>query len=161
VPTVSVVSFRRQDERFFHDANQPHRHGRFLQWRWTHRETVVADTRPIWSSAVRKTADDRSIEMNETTQKLAKDMKSVAADTRELVTAGAECMADSVVSAREKTRMALADIQAKISDAKQVAVDEVRAKARAADDYVHDSPWVSLGMAAVVGIAVGFLLGRR
>jgi ElaB/YqjD/DUF883 family membrane-anchored ribosome-binding protein len=124
-------------------------------------ETVVADTRPIWSSAVRKTADDRSIEMNETTQKLAKDMKSVAADTRELVTAGAECMADSVVSAREKTRMALADIQAKISDAKQVAVDEVRAKARAADDYVHDSPWVSLGMAAVVGIAVGFLLGRR
>jgi ElaB/YqjD/DUF883 family membrane-anchored ribosome-binding protein len=124
-------------------------------------ETVVADTRPIWSSAVRKMADARSIEMNETTQKLAKDVKSVAADTRELMTASAECVADSIVSAREKTRMALADIQEKLFDAKQVAVDEVRAKARAADDYVHHSPWVSLGMAALVGVAVGFLLGRR
>ena len=99
--------------------------------------------------------------MNEATQKLAKDVKSVAADTRELMTASAESVADSIVSARDKTRMALADIQEKLFDAKQVAVDEVRAKARAADDYVHHSPWVSLGMAALVGVAVGFLLGRR
>jgi len=99
--------------------------------------------------------------MNETTEKPGRNTKSIAADACELVMATTERMTDSVASAREKTRAALAGIQTKISGAKQVAVDEVRTRARAADDYVHDSPWKSLGVAALVGLAIGLLLGRR
>jgi ElaB/YqjD/DUF883 family membrane-anchored ribosome-binding protein len=99
--------------------------------------------------------------MNETTQKLARDMESVAADARELIVTGAERVADSVTSAREKTRATIADMQTKLSEAKQAAVDKVQEGARAADDYVHDSPWASIGAAALIGAVIGFILGRR
>ena len=36
-----------------------------------------------------------------------------------------------------------------------------RAAGRAADDYVHDNPWRSIGIAAGFGLVVGLLIGRR
>jgi ElaB/YqjD/DUF883 family membrane-anchored ribosome-binding protein len=33
--------------------------------------------------------------------------------------------------------------------------------ARATDDYVHEHPWKSIGVAAGVGLLVGLLIGRR
>jgi ElaB/YqjD/DUF883 family membrane-anchored ribosome-binding protein len=32
---------------------------------------------------------------------------------------------------------------------------------RVADDYVHDNPWRSVGVAAGFGFIVGLLIGRR
>lgn len=36
-----------------------------------------------------------------------------------------------------------------------------RAAAQAADDYVHDKPWQSIGVAAGIGFLIGYLIGRR
>lgn len=33
--------------------------------------------------------------------------------------------------------------------------------ARATDDWVHDEPWKAIGIAAAVGLGVGFLAARR
>jgi ElaB/YqjD/DUF883 family membrane-anchored ribosome-binding protein len=33
--------------------------------------------------------------------------------------------------------------------------------ARKADDYVHDNPWTALAVAALLGVAAGYLLSRR
>lgn len=33
--------------------------------------------------------------------------------------------------------------------------------ATAIDGYVHDKPWTAMGFAAVLGIAIGLLVGRR
>jgi ElaB/YqjD/DUF883 family membrane-anchored ribosome-binding protein len=33
--------------------------------------------------------------------------------------------------------------------------------AAAADDYVHDSPWTAIGIAAAAGMLIGFLAARR
>jgi ElaB/YqjD/DUF883 family membrane-anchored ribosome-binding protein len=33
--------------------------------------------------------------------------------------------------------------------------------AGATDDYVHGSPWTAIGVAALAGVAVGYLLARR
>lgn len=112
-------------------------------------------------AAVQQLVNDRSIDMNETTQKLARDVDSVAADARELIVTGAERVADGVTSAREKTRATIAEVQTKISGAKQAAVDKMHEGARAADDYVHASPWASIGAAALIGAVIGFILGRR
>jgi len=43
----------------------------------------------------------------------------------------------------------------------QSAWNRARTTARAADDYVHDSPWTLIAAAAVVAAAVGYVLGRR
>jgi ElaB/YqjD/DUF883 family membrane-anchored ribosome-binding protein len=40
-------------------------------------------------------------------------------------------------------------------------VDRARAAARYTDDYVHDNPWRSIGVAAAVGFLVGLMINRR
>jgi len=46
-----------------------------------------------------------------------------------------------------------------VSDTVSDAADSVRERARAAvartDDYVHDSPWTAIGLAAALGVIVG------
>ena len=37
----------------------------------------------------------------------------------------------------------------------------VARKARQFDDYVHGSPWTAVGVAAVAGMLIGFLAGKR
>ena len=41
------------------------------------------------------------------------------------------------------------------------AVDQAKAAVRVTDDYVHDHPWTSVGVAAAVGFLFGVLLTRR
>ena len=48
-----------------------------------------------------------------------------------------------------------------LADAQETALAKVRAAGRAADDYVHDNPWRSIGIAAGFGLVVGLLIGRR
>jgi ElaB/YqjD/DUF883 family membrane-anchored ribosome-binding protein len=40
-------------------------------------------------------------------------------------------------------------------------LDQAKAAARVTDDYVHDHPWTSVGVAAAVGFVFGVLLSRR
>jgi ElaB/YqjD/DUF883 family membrane-anchored ribosome-binding protein len=40
-------------------------------------------------------------------------------------------------------------------------VAQTKAAAQATDQYVHENPWPSIGIAAVAGLVVGVLLGRR
>ena len=55
----------------------------------------------------------------------------------------------------------LTDLRRKSQAMAQSAWDKTRNTARAADDYVHDSPWRLIGAAALVAAAVGYVLGRR
>ena len=46
-------------------------------------------------------------------------------------------------------------------DAEEALSARTREAAHAADEYVHESPWTAIGVAAGVGVLVGLLLGRR
>lgn len=39
--------------------------------------------------------------------------------------------------------------------------DQTRAAFKVTDRYVHESPWQAIGMAAMLGLVVGFIAGRR
>ncbi len=95
--------------------------------------------------------------MNATTERFVTDMQAVAADVREPITATAEHAAGPIVRARERTNAALAKVQSGISAAQRAAA----AKARAADGYVHASPWPFIGTAVLLGVAIGVALARR
>ncbi|MEQ6437036.1 DUF883 family protein [Comamonas sp. w2-DMI] len=49
----------------------------------------------------------------------------------------------------------------KVRSTSSQAVDQSRALAQNADDYVHDSPWRAIGGALAVGALLGFMLSRR
>lgn len=96
-----------------------------------------------------------------TKEKLVSDFKGVVADTEELLRATATQTGDKVSAAREKIQNSLHNAKAKLARMEEVIVDKSKQAAKATDEYVHDHPWKSIGVAAAVGVIVGMLIGRR
>ena len=96
-----------------------------------------------------------------TKDKLIADVKLVIADTEELLRATAGQAGDKIADIRARTQDRLASAKIKLAEAEAVVVDRAKEVGRAADDYVHDNPWRSVGVAAGFGFIVGLLIGRR
>lgn len=94
-------------------------------------------------------------------EKLIADMKIVVADTEELLRATASQAGDKMVELRGKIENNLANARASLADAQAAVVDRAKQVGRATDEYVHDNPWRSIGVAAGIGFIVGLLIGRR
>ena len=93
--------------------------------------------------------------------KLIADFKVVVADAEELLRATATQAGDKAADLRAKIQNRLADAKVRLADAEAVMVDHAKQVGRAADNYVHDNPWRSVGIAAGFGLIVGLLIGRR
>jgi ElaB/YqjD/DUF883 family membrane-anchored ribosome-binding protein len=96
-----------------------------------------------------------------TKDKLIADVKVVIADAEELLRATAGQAGDKIVEARAKVQDHLNNAKASLADAQAAVVDRAKAVGHATDDYVHDNPWRSVGVAAGIGFIVGLLIGRR
>ncbi len=103
--------------------------------------------------------------MSETTDvtkdKLIADVKLVIADTEELLRATAGQAGEKIADIRARTQDRLAAAKIKLAEAEAVIVDRAKQVGRVTDDYVHDNPWRSVGVAAGFGFIVGLLIGRR
>lgn len=93
--------------------------------------------------------------------KLIADFKVVVADAEELLRATANQAGDKATEMRAKVQARLADAKVRIAEAEVAVVDKAKQVGRAADDYVHDNPWASVGVAAGIGFLFGLLIGRR
>ncbi len=96
-----------------------------------------------------------------TKEKLIADFKVVVADAEELLRATAGQAGDKVAEIRGRAQEHLTVAKAKLADAEAAIVARAREAGRAADDYVHENPWSSVGIAAGVGFLIGLLVGRR
>lgn len=103
--------------------------------------------------------------MNDMTQvnkeKLVADFKVVVADAEELLRATAGQAGDKVAEVRSRIQDHLATAKVSLAEAQSAMVDRAKAVGRATDDYVHDNPWRSVGVAAGFGLIIGLLIGRR
>ena len=97
----------------------------------------------------------------ELAQKLVSDYKVLVSDAEELIQATASQSTEKIAEARTRMQQALLDLKPRLANAEAVLKDKARAAASAADDYVHDNPWVAMGAAAGIGIVIGLLIGRR
>jgi ElaB/YqjD/DUF883 family membrane-anchored ribosome-binding protein len=66
-----------------------------------------------------------------------------------------------VVRMRTKVQRAVDAAKQSISDSAGTLRRQAQDIAGAADDYVRDSPWQAIGIAALVGAVVGILATRR
>lgn len=66
----------------------------------------------------------------------------------------AEPMSGNVRARLKRARQKAADVQV-------VVVEKGRKTARVADDYVHERPWSTAGVALGVGVLIGLLIGRK
>jgi ElaB/YqjD/DUF883 family membrane-anchored ribosome-binding protein len=94
-------------------------------------------------------------------EKLVSDLKAVIADAEDMLHATANEAGDRVADLRARITERLHDARLRLGEAEAVLLDKTRKAARAADNYVHESPWQSVGIGVGVGFLLGFILGRR
>ena len=95
------------------------------------------------------------------TDKLMADLRLVVSDAEELLRSTAGQAGEGAAELRDRVQASLVRARAGLADAQDAALSRARAAGRAADDYVHDNPWRSIGIAAGFGLVVGLLIGRR
>ena len=95
------------------------------------------------------------------TEKLMQDLKAVVNDTEELLKATAGDASERASKARLRAQESLRHAQARLSELEQRLAERARAAAHATNQYVHENPWPSIGVAAGAGFIVGLLIGRR
>lgn len=90
-----------------------------------------------------------------------REVGTLLADVQDLIGRIAHVADPEIARLRIRIEGGLATTRKALAD----GTDQVQRQAKAAmatsDRYVHEQPWQSVGIAAVAGLLVGFLVGRR
>jgi ElaB/YqjD/DUF883 family membrane-anchored ribosome-binding protein len=62
---------------------------------------------------------------------------------------------------RERVRLRLLNAKDSLQHLQETAIERAKVAGHKADDYVHEHPWTSIGVAAGFGLLIGLLIGRR
>src|SRR5262249_44940261 len=96
----------------------------------------------------------RSLQMNAPAEKLAADVRVLAADVQELVKATAMESGEKLAAARSR-------VQAALAEASDTVVMQSRNAAQLTDQYVRENSWTAAGVSAAIGFVLGLLVSRR
>ena len=94
-------------------------------------------------------------------EQLLADLRTVVADSEELLQATAGDLDARATAARAKVQESLKTAKSKIADLDAEMIDRIQDAAKATDQYVHEHPWGAVGIAAAAGLLVGVLIARR
>ena len=100
-------------------------------------------------------------EFNQVKSRMASDVRTIITDGEDLLKAAAEVSGDGFAVVRAKFEEKLTSARTSLANISRAAVEKTRESAAATDDYVHASPWTAIGVAAAVGMLIGFLASRR
>jgi ElaB/YqjD/DUF883 family membrane-anchored ribosome-binding protein len=53
------------------------------------------------------------------------------------------------------------EVPSRLRDAQHLLTETAKNVSNVTDEYVHDHPWQTVAIAAVIGCVVGFLIGHR
>ncbi|WP_018607666.1 DUF883 family protein [Uliginosibacterium gangwonense] len=98
-------------------------------------------------------------DLAESRDKLIADLKTVLADTDDLLKITADNASGKIAEAREKIKGRVDAVKARLAESEVAAVAKQAAKTT--DAFVQENPWKSVGIAAGVGLVIGLLIGRR
>jgi len=93
--------------------------------------------------------------------RLVTDFRAVIGDTEELLRATANQTGERVTAARERVEERLREAREQLTELQASVTERAKQAASATDEYVHDHPWQSAGVAAAVGFLLGLLTCRR
>lgn len=93
--------------------------------------------------------------------KLMSDLKLVIADAEEVLRMTAEQAGEGAAELRGRVQGRIQQAKAELLHLQEVAVAKVKAAGHATDEFVHENPWKSIGVAAGIGLVIGLLIGRR
>ena len=109
----------------------------------------------------RRLKKDLSDGMDDIKAVASDEVKNLIADVEDLMARIADLKDADVARVRGKVQRAVEAAKESLADSAETLKQRARSAASTADDYVHDSPWQAVGIAALVGAVVGILATRR
>jgi ElaB/YqjD/DUF883 family membrane-anchored ribosome-binding protein len=109
----------------------------------------------------RRLKGDFSEGVNDIKSAASSEIKSLIADVEDLMARIADLKDADVVRVRGKVQRAVDATKQSLADGADTIRQHAQNVASTADDYVRDSPWQAVGIAALVGAVVGILATRR
>ncbi len=100
-------------------------------------------------------------DFNRTKGKMVDDFKAIVNDADDLLQATAKVSGEGFNMTRAKFAEKLKTAKASLVDAEQIVVDKAKQAATVTDDYVNGNPWTAVGIAAGIGLFIGFLASKR
>jgi ElaB/YqjD/DUF883 family membrane-anchored ribosome-binding protein len=91
----------------------------------------------------------------------AHEFENLVADVEELVTRVADVTDPEIARIRTKVKDALVSAREAISSSADSVTRQARQVAGGTVQYVRGNPWQAVGLAAMVGITVGYFASRR
>lgn len=99
--------------------------------------------------------------MSEQQDQLVNDLRAVMRDAQQLLDSGVSSCGAQATQARQRLESAMRDVRQSWADTSPRARLQLSQWQHASDDYVHQHPWTAASVAIGVGVAMGWLLGRR
>lgn len=94
-------------------------------------------------------------------EKLMSDLRVVIADAEELLRMTADQAGEGAADLRSRLQARMNQAKADLLHLQDVAVAKAKAAGHATDEFVHENPWRSIGIAAGAGLLMGLLVSRR
>jgi ElaB/YqjD/DUF883 family membrane-anchored ribosome-binding protein len=80
-------------------------------------------------------------------------LETVVSETRDSTTRHAKQLRGNVNMALRTAKNAIAEVSA-------TTAETLKSATASADEYVHENPWIAIGVTACLAAAVGYLAGR-
>ena len=93
--------------------------------------------------------------------KLMSDLRLVIADAEELLRMTADQAGEGAADLRSRVQARMNQAKADLLHLQEAAVAKAKAAGHATDEFVHENPWKSIGIAAGVGLLMGLWMSRR
>ena len=88
-------------------------------------------------------------------------VKSFLDNVEDLTKALKDVDSPDIAKVRAKVKIALAAAQSAVADTASQLRDQAQQVGKRTDTFVRDNPWQVIGIAALVGLAVGIFASRR
>ncbi|WP_104202415.1 DUF883 family protein [Billgrantia saliphila] len=107
----------------------------------------------------------RTPHVDETTRQLKEDLQHLSHTIEELVSATADDSRGNIKELRERAEKRLKETRQRLEARGErlygEARDSISHQVDSCDRYVHENPWTSIGIGAILGMIIGMLIGRR
>lgn len=92
---------------------------------------------------------------------LKDDFRQLMSDIEELLRVTAGQAGDDAAEVRNRIQSQLHATREQLVELQDVAIAKAKAAGHATDEFVHENPWQSIGIASAIGLVVGLLITRR
>jgi ElaB/YqjD/DUF883 family membrane-anchored ribosome-binding protein len=99
--------------------------------------------------------------VREQARKVNSELHNLIGDVEDLLKKLANIGDAEVAKVRARVEKTLASAREAAGEGVSVVKDYARQATEVTDEYVHESPWTAVGLAAAVGVLIGYIAARR